>query len=73
MVNINDTCSAWSKTLFEIPKTSIHDSPLYNVICDLFLFVSESNIANYVVDEYFLLTQSGADKSFKWPWEMLEC
>ena len=73
MVNINDTCSACSKTLFEISKRSIHDSPLYNVICDLFFFVSESNIVNFIVDEYFLLTQSRADKSFKWPWEMLEC
>lgn len=56
MVNINDTCSAWSNTLFETPKTSIHDSPLNNIICDLFFFLSESNIANYGDGKYFLLT-----------------
>ena len=56
MVNINDTCSAWSNTLFETPKTSIHDSPLNNIICDLLFFLSESNIANYADGKYFLLT-----------------
>ena len=48
----NNTYSSWNEILFRVPQGSILDPLLFNIffLCDLFLFVSDIDIANYADD-----------------------
>ena len=50
-VKINKTYSSWSEILFGVPQRSILGLLLFNIfLCDLFLFVPDTGIANYADD-----------------------
>ena len=48
---INSSFSEWKHLLIGIPQRSVLGSLSFNIyMCDLFLFMSESNVANYADD-----------------------
>ena len=50
-VKINNTYSTWAEILFGVPQGSILGPLLYNIfLCDLFLFIKNSNVASYADD-----------------------
>ena len=49
---INSSFSEWKHLLIGIPQRSVLGSLSFNIyMCDLFLFMSESNVANYADDK----------------------
>ena len=50
-VRLNNTYSEWVDILFGVPQESIVGSLLFNIfLCDLFLFLHDTPVANYADD-----------------------